>query len=131
MQEDVQEVYAPGRLFFIKRTDPQKPNNTHATTNMHCTGDHISDNTCKTVQQPKVQPKEADNEVAADKLRRAASTPQPYPGATFQIIEGAASERFKRIVLRETCLMDHLCGGYVQGLEYVLAKLQGDNKQKS
>jgi hypothetical protein len=41
------------------------------------------------------------------------------------LIEGAASQRFERIVLRETCLADHLTGGYVEGLRHALDKVRG------
>jgi hypothetical protein len=44
-----------------------------------------------------------------------------YPGSTFSMIEGAPGERFRRIVLRDTCLSDHLTGGMLQGCRQLLA----------
>jgi hypothetical protein len=38
-------------------------------------------------------------------------TEDPYPGATFEMIEAAPGERFRRIVLRDTCVQDHMCDG--------------------
>lgn len=35
------------------------------------------------------------------------ATAEFYPGAEFELIEAAPKQRFTRIVLRETCLMDH------------------------
>lgn len=43
-----------------------------------------------------------------------------YPGAKFELIEAAPKQRFDRIVLRDTSLLDHLTGGYTQGLKYAL-----------
>lgn len=41
----------------------------------------------------------------------------------FVLIEAAPKQRFDRIVLRETCLVDHLTGGYLTGLRAALAKV--------
>jgi len=40
----------------------------------------------------------------------------PFPNASFEIIEAGKKQRFERIVLRSTCLMDHLCDGEAGGL---------------
>lgn len=59
---------------------------------------------------------------SADKRKQASK--EFYPGAKFELIEADPKQRFERIVLRETCLMDHLTGGYIQGLRYALQQAQ-------
>jgi hypothetical protein len=39
----------------------------------------------------------------------------PYPDATFDLVEGSTGQRFERIVLRQTCVSDHLCNGVFGG----------------
>jgi hypothetical protein len=50
---------------------------------------------------------------------------EAYPGATFELLEAGPQQRFQKIVLRVTCLQDHLCGGYLQGLTYAAKQLPG------
>lgn len=41
-------------------------------------------------------------------------------GATFELIRGSREQRFKRIVLQQTCLMDHMCTAYCTAVERLL-----------
>jgi hypothetical protein len=52
-------------------------------------------------------PLSSDNEFLAAAAAAAAAAVVVRPGAEFELIEAAPQQRFKRIVLRETCLMDH------------------------
>ena len=147
-QEDVRRVYAPGKLYFLYRHDPpaagadttpadeaatvaasagkaaasaatgSSPIADDATATAAAAGseEHIQP-VHDTVENQKQDGKEVEKE-------------QPYPGATFELIEGEPGEMFKRIVLRDSCLKDHLCGGYVQGLEYVVSKLEAADKEE-
>ena len=54
-----------------------------------------------------------------------------YPGATFTMIEGAPGERFRRIVLRDTCLSDHLTGGMLQACRALLAEANRDKAREA
>lgn len=66
----------------------------------------------------------AAGESGADGAGRTSAADLPdvqfYPGATFSLIEGAPGERFRRMVLRDTCLSDHLTSGTLQGLQQLL-----------
>jgi hypothetical protein len=54
----------------------------------------------------------AERKAAKKTGRKVVEVPQdPYPGASFELIEGSAGQKFERIVLRGSCLMDHLCNG--------------------
>ncbi|WIA11152.1 hypothetical protein OEZ85_011291 [Tetradesmus obliquus] len=159
-KEDVHEVFAPGRLFFIKRLDKYKGrakygNMTHRCAlceddscipTPHSEHDHAAADTSAASSEAAATAAgaaaAADAKIAAGTGGSAGSTAAAaaeqsgkqadaktvqefYPGAQFELIEAAPQQRFKRIVLRETCLMDHLCGGYVQGLNYALNKAKG------
>uniref|UniRef100_A0A383WJQ1 Fungal lipase-type domain-containing protein n=1 Tax=Tetradesmus obliquus TaxID=3088 RepID=A0A383WJQ1_TETOB len=159
-KEDVHEVFAPGRLFFIKRLDKYKGrakygNMTHRCAlceddscipTPHSEHDHAAADTSAASSEAAATAAgaaaAADAKIAAGTGGSAGSTAAAaaeqsgkqadaktvqefYPGAQFELIEAAPQQRFKRIVLRETCLMDHLCGGYVQGLDYALNKAKG------
>jgi len=75
---------------------------------------------------------------AAPSVAAAAASPSPpplpevdfYPGAAFTLIEGEPGERFRRIVLRDTCLSDHLTGGTLQGCRQVLQSARREQQQQ-
>lgn len=115
VQDDVQEVYAPGRLFFLLREDPPSETAQGAAAAAGATPAEAAAAEASQMA-PVSSTAEEGNKEGAD---------VPYPGAKFELIEGQQQQRFKRIVLRDTCLKDHLTGGYLQGLRYTLDKLQG------
>lgn len=106
-REDVHQVFAPGRLFFIKRLDKYKGRARYG--NMHHRCALCDDDS-------KLPPHDTSAHEAAARCQ------DFYPGAQFELLEAGPKQRFRRIVLRETCLLDHLCGGYVQGLRFALDK---------
>ena len=59
---------------------------------------------------------------AAAAASATAAATQTKPTAKYELVLANPNQRFKRIVLRETCLLDHLCNGYVEGLKFVLEK---------
>lgn len=104
-------MYAPGRLFFIKRLDKYKGRAKYGN------GDHVCE-LCKDHDPQHIFKSGRHHADDGYDHEEASKAPAPdgetYPGARFELIEAAPAQRFQRIVLRETCLLDHLCGGYVQ-----------------
>lgn len=156
--EDVHDVFAPGRLFFLRRADPEpEPSEDgeqieearEAEFELVAVGQEARDDELaakaaaaaaaakmerKRLERARQERKRREQEErkrreAEAKKRGEAPQPaqdaEPYPGATFELVEAAPGQRFGRIVLRQTCLMDHLCGGYIQGLEFKLRQLTG------
>lgn len=73
--------------------------------------------------------KEADDESSTDDVPAAEGgesdseeEEDPFPGATFTLIKGSKGQRFKRMVLQETCLADHMCGGYCIAIQRLVDK---------
>jgi hypothetical protein len=141
LQDDVHRVFAPGKIYFIKRLDKHKGRAKYGNTVHKCALCESDD----AVPPPDHDHDECDADdvaAAADVAPSAASTCEKaaaaaaagasstkgvkdaeqefYPGAKFELIEAEPHQRFQRIVLRETCLLDHLTSGYVQGLKYAL-----------
>lgn len=126
LQEDVHRVYAPGKIYFIKRLDK------HLGRAKYGNGEHR----CKLCQSDDAVPaceehhhqdangnKDATASASADtsKQQGAAAAPAaPASSARYELIEADQQQRFQRIVLRETCLVDHLTSGYMEGLKYAL-----------
>jgi hypothetical protein len=153
-QADVHLVYAPGRLFFLHRYDhPAATANTTPAGEAAATAASVSKAAAASAAGASPIAEDANAATAAaagggggggstdaaasggagsgeehieplDETAEVEEKVEPYPGATFELIEGKAGERCKRIVLRDSCLRDHLCGGYIQGLEYVVNKLE-------
>lgn len=147
-QDDVHRVYAPGKIYFIKRLDKHAGRAKYGNT-VHkcalCESDDVvpaPDHDCQ--ERRSAADVAASSAPAAEKAAAAAgaagsskgadsSSKQAaeaaekefYPGAEFELIEAAPKQRFERIVLRETCLLDHLTGGYIQGLKFALRQAKG------
>lgn len=155
--EEVHAVYAPGRLIFIKRHDPEPKEGDDDDDEGLEEDEEENDGRSRVVlvvqgrEEESMAEVEAAEKAARERRRKAKlrakkekakkekadkakkgkgkgkeeePEEEPFPGATFDLIDAAPGQRFKRIVLRETCLLDHLCNGYIQGLEYNLKKLQ-------
>lgn len=114
IQEDVHRVFAPGKIYFIKRLDKHKGRAKYGNTV------HV----CALCQSDDVVPPPDHDHGDEQASRDATSSATPDAAAQecvkYELIEAAPKQRFERIVLRETCLMDHLTGGYVQGLKFAL-----------
>ncbi|GBF89223.1 molybdenum cofactor sulfurase [Raphidocelis subcapitata] len=188
-EEDVAQVFAPGRLYFLYRHDKPEPSDSSSTAGdaaaapgegggegggatdaeqivwvneageegapegaappgrrsrlaeheaaAVAAAQHVVDRMRKNAaerrrarRRARRQKEEAKERKKLQRLAKAgdkeaiAALAIPYPGATFELVEGSTGQRFERIVLRQTCLSDHLCNGYLQGLEYALKHAQ-------
>jgi hypothetical protein len=144
LQEDVHRVFAPGKIYFIKRLDKHKGRAKYGNTVHVCTlcesddaipppdHDHAEGQDAADVaasSAPAAEKAAAAAAAAGDagswsdaskQSEKSETEKEFYPGAKFELIEAEPQQRFERIVLRETCLLDHLTGGYIQGLRYAL-----------
>lgn len=154
-QEDVHMVFAPGKIFYIKRLDKHMGRAKYGNTVHKCAlcesddvipaPDHHHEG-CQSAADVAASSaparEKAESATAAAAAAASSSSASDtnaadqttkeeekefYPGAKFELIEAEPQQRFQRIVLRETCLLDHLTGGYIQGLKYALQQA----KQKS
>lgn len=105
VQADIHAVYAPGRLFYIRRLDRYLGRARYGSGEHRCVLCESHD------AVPDPEPEQLDTDAvhrpAASQPDTAGAAAAPYPGAQFELVEAAPKQRFKRIVLRETCLMDH------------------------
>ncbi|KAF8068165.1 unsaturated glucuronyl hydrolase [Scenedesmus sp. PABB004] len=115
-KDDVHAVFAPGRLFFIKRLDAHKGRAKYG--NM--------EHRCALCEDDAALPRAAH---AAEGAPAAGGEGGEGGSKAYELIEAAPGQRFKRIVLRETCLLDHLCGGYVEGLKAALDRAAAKKAQ--
>lgn len=168
LQGDVHRVFAPGKIYFIKRLDKHKgrakygntvhvcalcesddavppPDHDHeghtaadvaeasaptcervaaaaaATAATAAVGDAAATETATGIKAAAGSSGAAAKDGSSkDQGEKKQEEKEFYPGAKFELIEAEPKQRFQRIVLRETCLLDHLTGGYVQGLKYAL-----------
>lgn len=143
---DVVPVYAPGRLFFLDRTDPPKEEAERLRQEQRAARDAakkaLADKAAAAAAAKggggkapaattlsSADGADADGGTMDDEVRRVMEqarhtlpTVDAYPGSEFSLVEGAPGERFRRIVLRETCLSDHLTGGTLQGCRQLLER---------
>lgn len=143
MQEDVHRVFAPGKIYFIKRLDKHKGRAKYGNTVHVCTlcesddaippADHdhedgqdaadVAASSAPAAEKAAAAAAAGDAGFSSDASKtseKSETEKEFYPGAKFELIEAEPQQRFERIVLRETCLLDHLTGGYIQGLRYAL-----------
>lgn len=135
-------VFAPGKIYFIKRLDKHQGRAKYGNTVHRCClcesddaipppdhdcEDHSDDDVAAASDAPTCGQTAAAaaagaSDTAGDPMgaKQAVEEKAFYPGAKFELIEAAPKQRFERIVLRETCMLDHLTGGYIQGLKYAL-----------
>lgn len=147
-------MFAPGKIYYIKRMDKHMGRAKYGNTVHKCAlcesddvipgpdHDHEGCQSAADVAASSAPTREKAEAAAtaaatsstagASDTKTADQTVKPeeeefYPGAKFELIEAEPQQRFQRIVLRETCLLDHLTGGYIQGLKYALqqAKQKG------
>jgi hypothetical protein len=145
-------VFAPGKIYYIKRLDKHMGRAKYGNTVHKCAlcesddvipaPDHHHEDcqsaadvaACSAPTREKAAAAGASTATAgASDTKPADQTAEAekefYPGAKFELIEAGPQQRFHRIVLRETCLLDHLTGGYIQGLKYALQQAkQKDQK---
>lgn len=142
----IHALYAPGRLFFLKRTDAPKE---EAEAIRKAVLERRSSRKAERAAAKAAAAEAAGEggvaaalkpgEAAADVNSSSSSSSDDeeedellYPGAKFELIRGAPEERFRRIVLQDTCLKDHLCSCYcwaVQQLAEGQVEPQGSKEE--
>jgi hypothetical protein len=136
----IHALYAPGRLFFLKRIDA--PKEEAEAIRRAVLGRRASRKAERAAAKAAAAADKAgkggaaagneEGEVAADASSGGSSSDDDdellYPGAKFELIRGAPEERFRRIVLQDTCLKDHLCCCYCLAVQQ-LADGQGAQPQ--
>ncbi|KAI7845000.1 hypothetical protein COHA_001366 [Chlorella ohadii] len=135
----IHALYSPGRLYFLKRTDaPKEEAEAIRKAVLERRASRKAEraagkgNAAEQAGEGGAPPAAKAGKAAADASSGSGSSSDDedellFPGAKFELIRGAPEERFKRIVLQDTCLKvqgrvaDHLCSCYCWAVQQLAA----------